>query len=301
MNDTVIQTYRLTKSYGRHRGIVDVSFEVRRGEVFGFLGPNGAGKTTTVRTLLDFIRPNGGSATVLGMDTRRQSREIKRRVGYLPGELTLYENMTGGELLQHFAHLRGGVDWVYTAQLAERLSASLPRRVRALSQGNKRKIGLIQAFMHRPEVVLLDEPTNGLDPLVQQEFYRIVAEVRAEGRTVFLSSHNLPEVERVCDRVGIIRAGKLVAVEEIQALKQRALRHVELHFAGPVPEEAFAGVSGVRDLSTEDSVLRCTVEGSLDALVKAASQFEVVNIISQEPSLEEIFLAYYGGGNGDAA
>ncbi|MHB0878488.1 MAG: ABC transporter ATP-binding protein [Anaerolineae bacterium] len=309
MNDTPIRTDNLTKYYGKHRGIIGVSIEVRRGEVFGFLGPNGAGKTTTVRALLDFIRPSAGTATVFGMDTRRQSTEIKRRVGYLPGELSLYENGTGADILHHFAHLRGGVDWRYVDQLAGRLSANLSQRTRALSQGNKRKIGLIQAFMHHPDLLVLDEPTNGLDPLVQQEFYGLVAEARAEGRTVFLSSHNLPEVERVCDRVGVIRDGKVVAVEEIQTLKQRALRRLEIHFGRPVPETAFAAIGGVRDLSVTDSVLHCTVEGSLDALVKAAAQFEVVNIVSHEPSLEDIFLAYYGaassalhgGGNNHAA
>ena len=209
--------------------------------------------------------------------------------------------MTGAELLRHFAHLRGGVDWPYVEQLSERLSASLTQRTRSLSHGNKRKIGLMQAFMHRPDLLVLDEPTNGLDPLVQQEFYSMVGAAKAEGRTVFLSSHNLPEVERVCDRVGIIRDGKLVTVEEIHTLKRRALRRLEVYFGRPVPEAAFAGVSGVRNVSVADSVLHCTVEGSLDALVKTAAQFEVVNIVSHEPSLEEIFLAYYGGGNNHAA
>jgi ABC-2 type transport system ATP-binding protein len=304
MSEAVIRTDRLTKSYGKHRGITDISIEVRPGEVFGFLGPNGAGKTTTVRTLLDFIRPSSGGATIFGMDTRERSTEIKRRLGYLPGELSLYENGTGADILHHFAHLRGGVDWAYVEQLAARLNANLGQRTRTLSQGNKRKIGLIQAFMHRPDLIVLDEPTNGLDPLVQQEFYALVAEMRAGGHTVFLSSHNLPEVERICDRVAIIREGRLVAVEEIQALKQRALRRLEIDFARPVPASAFAAVSGVRDVSMAGSVLSCTVEGSLDSLVKAAAQFEVTNIISHEPSLEEIFLAYYGvngGGNDHAA
>lgn len=301
MTDAVIRTTNLTKSYGKHRGITDISIEVRPGEVFGFLGPNGAGKTTTVRTLLDFIRPNGGSATIFGMDTQRQSVEIRRRLGYLPGELSLYENGTGADVLRYFGHLRGGVDWAYVEQLAGRLNANLSQKARTLSQGNKRKIGLIAAFMRRPDLVVLDEPTNGLDPLVQQEFYAMLAETRADGRTVFLSSHNLPEVERVCDRVGIIRDGRLVTVEEIQALKQRALRRLEIDFARPVPADAFATVSGVRDVAMSGSVLHCTVAGSLDSLIKTAAQFEVTNIVTHEPSLEEIFLAYYGGGNNHAA
>jgi ABC-2 type transport system ATP-binding protein len=301
MSQAVIRTDNLTKYYGKNRGILDLSIEVQRGEVFGFLGPNGAGKTTTIRILMDFIRPTSGLAQVLDLDSREGSREIKRRVGYLPGELTLYENLTAAELLRHFAHLRGGVDWGYVRELAARLNLGLRHRISNLSQGNKRKVGLIQAMMHRPELLVLDEPTNGLDPLVQQEFYRLVGEVKAEGRTVFLSSHNLPEVERVCDRVGVIREGRLVAVEQIEALKRRALRQLEIHFAQPVPSLVFEGIEGVRDVRVEDGVLQCSVVGSLDALIKRAAQYEVLNIISREPSLEEIFLAYYGGGVRDAA
>jgi len=301
MNDTVIRTEDLTKSYGRRRGVVGVNLEIRRGEVFGYLGPNGAGKTTTVRTLLDFIRPTGGQASIFGLDSHRDGLAIRQRVGYLPGELVLYENMTGAEVLRYLGHLRGGVAESRVADLAARLDSDLSRPVKTLSHGNRQKIGLIAAFMHQPELLVLDEPTLGLDPLVQQAFYRLIAEAKAEGRTVFLSSHILPEVERVCDRVGIIREGKLIAVEDVAALKSRALRRLEIHFARPVPPGAFAGVAGVRDLTVEDSILRCTVMGSLDALVKAAAQFEVLNLVSHEPSLEEIFLAYYGGGDSHAA
>jgi len=291
----------LTKSYGRHRGVTGLNLEIRRGEVFGYLGPNGAGKTTTIRTLLDFIRPTRGRATIFGLDTRRDSLAIHQQVGYLPGELVLYENMTGAEVLRYLGHLRGAVSWTHVQELARRLDSDLSRPVKTLSHGNRQKIGLISAFMHQPELFLLDEPTLGLDPLVQQAFYGLVTEARAEGKTVFLSSHILPEVERVCDRVGIIREGQIIAVEDVAALKSRALRQLEIHFAGPVPPEAFAGISGVRDLTVADAILRCTVMGSLDALVKAAAQFEVLNVISHEPSLEEIFLAYYGGGESHAA
>ena len=297
MAQAIIETQGLTKYYGKQRGIIEVSVEVLQGEVFGFLGPNGAGKTTTIRLLLDLIRPTSGRATVFGLDSREGSREIRERIGYLPGELTLYDDLSGIQFLEHVAHLRGGVDWVYVQDLATRLDCQLTRPIRTLSQGNKRKVGLIQAFVHQPDLLFLDEPTGGLDPLVQQEFYRMVGEVRAQGRTVFLSSHNLPEVERVCDRVGIIREGRVVAVEEVAALKRRALRQLEIHFGRPVPQEAFADLSGVRDVALENSVLHCTVEGSLDALIKAGAQFEVVNIVSHEPSLERIFLAYYGGRN----
>lgn len=301
MNDIVIRTEELTKSYGRHRGVTGLELGIRRGEVFGYLGPNGAGKTTTIRTLLDFIRPTRGRASIFGLDTHRDGLAIRQRVGYLPGELVLYENMTGAEVLRYLGHLRGGVTWSRVQELAKRLDSDLSRPVKTLSHGNRQKIGLIGAFMHQPELLMLDEPTLGLDPLVQQAFYGLIGQARAEGKTVFLSSHILPEVERVCDRVGIIREGQIIAVEDVAALKSRALRQLEIHFARPVPPEAFASVTGVRDLTVEDSILRCTVMGSLDALIKAAAQFEVVNVVSHEPSLEEIFLAYYGGGEPHAA
>jgi len=291
----VIEAERLTKSYGRHRGIEDVTFSVGPGEVFGFLGPNGAGKTTTIRTLMDFIRPTSGRASIFGLDTRTGGLEIRARVGYLPGELELYEHMRGEELLRFLGNLRGGLDWRYVQHVAARLGADLDRRIGELSSGNKQKVGLIQAFMHRPELLILDEPTAGLDPLVQHELHGMIGEAAADGRTAFLSSHVLPEVEALCDRVGIIREGRLVAVEQIGALKARALRRLEIHFASPVPPDAFQNLTGVRDVVTQDAVVRCTVVGSLDAVVKAAARYEVVNVVSHEPSLEEIFLAYYGG------
>ncbi|MBI4328591.1 MAG: ABC transporter ATP-binding protein [Chloroflexi bacterium] len=296
-----VQTENLVKFYGRHQALDGVSLAVAEGEVFGYLGPNGAGKTTTIRVLLDFIRPTGGTALVFGLDARRSSREIRRRVGYLPGDLVLYENLTGQELLTYAANLRGGVDWRFAQRLAERLECDLSKRIHSLSHGNKQKVGLLLAFMSRPELVILDEPTTGLDPLGQHEFYRLVQEVKAEGRTVFLSSHNLPEVERVCDRVAIVREGKLVAVESVTTLKAHLLRRLELQFAAPVPPDVFSGVAGVRDVTVENSRLRCTVMGSLDSLIKTAARFEVVNVISQEPTLEEVFLSYYGGGRGDAS
>lgn len=301
MSNTVIRTQGLTKFYGRQRGVVDVNIQVERGEVFGYLGPNGAGKTTTIRLLLDLIRPTRGQASVFQMDTRRRGVAIRRRIGYLPGELALYENLTGAELLRYLGHLHGGVEWRYVAQLAARLECDLSQRIRSHSHGNKQKLGLIQAFMHRPELLILDEPSMGLDPLMQQEFYRLIGEAKAEGRTVFLSSHILPEVERVCDRVGIIREGRIIAVEDLATLKSRALRKLEIHFATSVPKEAFARVAGVRDVAVNNGVLRCTVVGTLDALIKAAAQFQVINVITHEPSLEEIFLTYYGGGESHAA
>ncbi len=292
-NDTVIHTSGLTKYYGKQRGMVDISLDVRRGEVFGYLGPNGAGKTTTIRTLLNLIRPTRGIATIFGMDIQRKGLEVRRHTGYLPGELKLYDNLTGAEMLRYLGHLSGGVDWAHVEALASRLDCDLLLPIRSLSHGNRQKIGLIQAFMNTPDLLILDEPTIGLDPLMQQEFYRLVSETKAQGRTVFLSSHIMPEVERVCDRVAIIREGRLVTVEDIDNLKARAIRRLEIHFAGPVSQEEFTEISGVKDVRVHDSVLTCTVVGELDALVKAASQARVVNIISHEPSLEEIFLDYY--------
>ena len=295
-NDTVIDTAKLTKYYGKQLGIEDVDLEVKRGEVFGYLGPNGAGKTTTIRTLLDFIRPTRGSATVFGLDIRQSSVDIHRRVGYLNGELALYNNMTGEDLLKYLGNLRGSLDWKYVRELAARFQCDLPRRIQGLSMGNKQKLGLLQAFMHKPELLILDEPTNGLDPLMQHEFYDLLTETKKEGRTIFLSSHILPEVEKVCDRVGIIRQGKLVTVETIETLKSHSVRQLEIHFARAIPKEKFSNVQGIRDILVQDKLLTCNVVGSLDALVKAAAQFEVINIISHEPSLEDIFMTYYNEG-----
>jgi len=292
-----IETHKLTKWYGhRSRGILDVDLVVETGQIFGFLGPNGAGKSTTIRLLLDLIRPTSGSAYVLGLEVRRDRLAIDRRVSYVPGELSLYGDLTGRQLLAYLANLQGSVDTDYRERLIERLELDPTRKIKSLSRGNKQKVGLVSAFMIRPELLILDEPTSGLDPFVQLEFEHLCGEARDEGRTVFISSHQLPEVEHLCDRVGIIREGRLLAVELIAALKERALRKLEIDFGEPVSAEAFANLPGVRDLTVHDGVLRCTVMGSLDTLVKTAARFEVRNVRSVETSLEEIFLAYYGAG-----
>jgi len=297
----VIETDNLTKLYGDHLAISNISLEVREGEVFGYLGPNGSGKTTTIRALLDLIRPSSGSASIFGLDTRGNSREIKRRVAYLPGDIMLYEKLTGREALTYTANLRGGVDWRFVQELAERLECDLTRKIRSLSRGNKQKVGLVIAFMTKPELLIMDEPSSGLDPLMQQEFYRLIQEVKADGRTVFISSHNMPEVERVCDRVGIIRRGELVTMEDVGSLRERALHQLEFHFATSVPLEAFVGLPGVRDVAVNDSVLSCTTMGTPDALIKAVARYEVVKLVSHEPHLEDVFLSYYGEGENHAA
>ena len=301
MDGSVVHAVGLTKFYGRQRGLLDLDLDVLSGEVFGYLGPNGAGKTTTIRLLLDYIRPTRGSVTVLGLDAHHGSRAIRRRVGYLPGDLRLYDSLSGRELVSYFSALRGGVSRERVAALAERLDCDLSREIRTLSTGNRQKLGLVQAFMSDPELLVLDEPTNGLDPLVQQAFYGLVTEARGAGRTVFLSSHVLPEVERVCDRVGILREGRLVAVERIADLRGRAMRRLEIEFGRDVPLAAFAGVAGVRDVAVDANVLRCTVIGSMDPVVKAASAFEIRTLTSSEPGLEEVFLAFYGEEAGRAA
>lgn len=295
-----IETRGLTKYYGKSRGIIDVDLTVESGQIFGFLGPNGAGKSTTIRILLDLIRPTRGNARVLGLDAHRDRLEIDRRVSYIPGELSMYGDLTGRQLLTYLGNLQGRVDAAYREELIRRLEVDPTKKFKSLSRGNKQKIGLVAAFMIKPELLILDEPTAGLDPFVQLEFEHLCEEARSEGRTVFISSHILPEVEHLCDQVGIIREGRVLAVESIANLKARALHRLEIDFGSPVPGEAFGEVPGVRDLTVDDGVLRCTVMGSVDALVKAAARFEVLNIRSIDTSLEEIFLAYYGSGEGAA-
>ena len=290
----VIDVEHLSKSYGRRRGVDDLTFSVREGEIFGYLGPNGAGKTTTIRTLLDFIRPTSGRARVLGLDSRNDSIEIHRRIGYLPGEFGLYERLTGQEYLTFLGSLRGRVDERSTTDLAVRFDLDLTVRIRALSHGNRQKLALIQAFAHRPAVLILDEPTQGLDPLVQQAFYRLLHETRDDGRTVFLSSHVLPEIERVCDRVGIIRDGRLAAIEDVDDLRLKQVRVLRFRFGEATRPDLFSGLTGVSDVETTGDQVRVTVTGSVDEVLKRAARFEVVDVVSHEPSLEDIFLTFYG-------
>jgi ABC-2 type transport system ATP-binding protein len=295
MTQSMIDVEKLTKSYGGKRGIVDVSFQVAEGEVFGFLGPNGAGKTTTIRILMALIRADGGTARVAGLDCWEKAIEIKKLVGYVPGEPALDRNLTGGQILQYFANLRGGVDQAYLKQLIERLDLDTSRKFRQYSTGNKRKVVLIQAFMHKPRVLILDEPTSGLDPLNQQEFDGMVKEAREEGRTVFLSSHVLSEVEKTCTRVAIIRDGHIVRIGGVHELKDIKRYEITIAFAQPVPADAFSKVEGVAEVEmlNNGSAVRLAIQGSADAVIKAAAQYPVVSLTSYEPSLEDIFLRYY--------
>ncbi len=293
----VIETDKLTKSYGQQRGIIDVDLAVEQGEVFGFLGPNGAGKTTTIRVLLDLIRPTAGRATVFGIETSVDPVAIHRRIGYLPGEFTLYDRLTGGQTLTYFANLRGGVDPAYQAELIERFDLDPSRRFKEYSKGNKQKVGLVIALQHRPELLVLDEPTSGLDPLVQQTFFEFLRGVVGAGATVFLSSHILSEAEKTCDRVAIIREGRLAMVDRVDALRDLAHHQVELRFAGPVPVTEFEALPGVSEVSVDAHVLRMRVSGAITPVVQAAARHELLDFVSREPSLEETFLAQYDRGS----
>jgi beta-exotoxin I transport system ATP-binding protein len=290
MADAVIRADRLTKRYGRERGVDDLSFEVHAGEVLGFLGPNGAGKTTTIRLLLDLIRPTAGSIEVFGLDTRRRSREIRRVIGYLPGDLHLYERLSAGEHLRYFAGLRGLSDTGDGETIAQRLELELDRPVRGLSKGNRQKVGVLLALFHRPELLVLDEPTAGLDPLVQQVVYALLRERVADGATVFFSSHVLAEVQEVADRVAAVRDGRLVLVDSVEALRMRAYRRVEVAFRVPPPPQAFDGLSGVRELERHGDTVVLALTGPADPLVKVLATHEVLTLDSHEPNLEDVFL-----------
>jgi ABC-2 type transport system ATP-binding protein len=297
--DYALRARSLTKYYGRQRGVEDVDLDVRTGEVFGFLGPNGAGKTTTIRTVVGLLHPTSGHVDVLGLDTRRHGVEIRRRVGYLPGELSLYPNLTGRELCEFLARMRGGLPRSSYDPLAQRLQLDLTRHIRDLSKGNRQKLGIVQAFMHAPDLLILDEPTSGLDPVVQQEFHGIVRETMARGATVFLSSHVLAEVELMAERVGIIADGRLLVVETVDGLKSRALRRLELWFPGPPPAEALRAAGGVTAVTVTGDLAVCTVGGPVAEVLRVAVDHGLVDVRSQEPDLEEIFLGLLRNGGGD--
>jgi ABC-2 type transport system ATP-binding protein len=290
----VIHTERLTKTYGIHRGITEVDLDVEAGEIFGFLGPNGAGKTTTMRVLLDLIRPSSGRAEVFGIETTKDPVAIHRRVGYLPGEFDLYDRLTGADTITYFANLRGGVDPAYVAELVERLDLDPSRRFKEYSKGNKQKVGLVVALQHKPDLLILDEPTAGLDPLIQQSFFEIVREAKADGRTVFLSSHIIDEVDRTCDRVAIIREGRLVQVDRIETIRQLAFHHVELTFSQPISTAVFSVLDNVSDVETVGDVVRMRVNGPIGQVIAAAAPHGLVDVVSREPNLEDVFLAQYG-------
>jgi ABC-2 type transport system ATP-binding protein len=288
-----IATSGLTKDYGSGRGLFGLDLEVSGGEVFGFLGPNGAGKSTTMRLLVDLIKPTSGSARVLGLDTVTDSLEIRRRIGFLPGDLAMYPRLTGRAMLDYLGELRGGVDARTRDALVERFDADINRPIHELSTGNRQKLGLVQAFMHEPELMILDEPIAGLDPLVQQSFHALLGEVSAQGRTVFLSSHTLSEVERVTQRLAILREGRLVVVDSLENLRKVAVQRLEIEFAEPVDPGEFRALHGVTEVHADGATLTVGFEGSADAVVKAAAAHEVLAVRPREEDLEDIFLHYY--------
>ncbi|MGH2520183.1 MAG: ATP-binding cassette domain-containing protein [Chloroflexota bacterium] len=290
-----VEAFNLTKTYGRSRGVSQVSFEVPEGEVFGFLGPNGAGKTTTIRLLMGLLHPDSGSARVAGLDCWKQSVKLKHLVGYAPGEPALDADLTSGQILEYFGHLRGGVDQAYLRELVQRFELDTSRRFRHYSTGNKRKVVLIQAFMHRPRLLILDEPTNGLDPLNQQAFAQLVREARAGGSTIFLSSHVLSEVEQLCTRVGIIREGRLLRSGSVDDVRDIKHYDITLTFGTAVPEAVFDRLPGVARVEHVGAghVLKLGMQGGPDAVIKAAAAYSVLSMTTHEPSLEDTFLRYY--------
>lgn len=292
--EPVIHTSDLTVFYGAHRGIVDVNLVVEPGEVFGFLGPNGAGKTTTQRVLLDIIRPSAGSARVFGLDSRRSGAAIRERIGYLPGELSLYEGMTGRQFLDLMSSLeKRPVDVAYRTQLCERLDLDPSRRISEYSRGNKQKIGVVSALMARPDLVVLDEPTSGLDPLVQQTVLEMVREVRADGRTVFFSSHILAEVEAICDRVGIIREGRLITTERVEKLTNQQFKRLVVTTRDTPPPEAYR-IEGVTETGRNGTTVSLEIRSGLEPVMKQALSLGLVDFETVPVTLEEVFLAYYG-------
>ncbi|HET7389021.1 MAG TPA: ABC transporter ATP-binding protein [Nocardioidaceae bacterium] len=292
----IVSVEALTRSFGRQRGVFDVGFEIGPGEVFGFLGPNGAGKSTTIRLLLGLYRPDRGRIRVFGLDPAKDSVEVHRRTGYLPGELALYPRLTGGQLLDRFASarsMRGPGERRYRDDLVERFEAELDRPLRTLSKGNRQKIGIVLAFMHRPELLVLDEPTSGLDPLLQDEFARLLRETADDGRSVLLSSHELDEVQRTVDRLAIIREGRIVETDTVEGLRSRSPRTVELRFASPVDTDAFAALSGVHVVSREPERVVLSLVGPVAPLLRLAADLDAVDLTARPADLDELFLTYY--------
>jgi len=298
MTDYAIETKGLTLYYGRHRGILDVDLRIEEGEIFGFLGPNGAGKTTTQRILMDIIRPTAGEAHIFGKDCRKEGVAIRERIGYLPGELSLYNDMKARQFFEmYFSLQKSNSDPGYWEKLAERLELDTSRKIREFSRGNKQKVGIVAAFMNKPDLLILDEPTSGLDPLIQQTVMELVREANQAGATVFFSSHILPDVRAVCDRVGIIREGQLVATERVEDLTTQHFKRIRFSFANMPPANSFAQ-DGVVETSRDEGYITLEIHTNLDQVMEKAASFGIIDIETIPVSLEEIFLAYYGKGNG---
>jgi ABC-2 type transport system ATP-binding protein len=294
MPDAIL-TEKLTKPYGERRGVFDLDLQVSEGEIFGFLGPNGAGKSTTIRLLLDLIRPTAGHALVFGHDCRREASEVHRLTGYLPGEFSMDAKLTGRQLLTYLGNLRGGLDWTFVDRVVARLELDLDRPFGEYSRGNKQKVGLAQAFMHRPPLLILDEPTTGLDPLNQEAVLSLVRDARAAGATVFFSSHILSEVEDVCDRVGFIREGRLVRVGPVHEVLRAKGHSVEAECAVPPDAAAFAALTGLSNLRIDGPQVSFHVQGDMREAIALLARFQAIEVVSREPSLTEIFVGLYEG------
>lgn len=283
----------LTKYYGSQKGVEEINLEVQNGEVFGFLGANGAGKSTTIRTVLNFIAPTKGSAEIFGMNSVTHSVQIKHRIGYLSGEAELYEEMTGKQLFEYLASFGNHIDWHYVDSLVERLQAQPEKKIKSLSKGNRQKVALIQAFMHQPDLLILDEPTNGLDPLMQKVFYQMVSEMKEKGKTVFLSSHNLNEVQKICDRAAFVRAGNLVAIENINEFQSLSYHRYIIEFAQSPDRAQFEQIPGVKNITIDGTTMHADVSGSVDQFIKTLAQVEIIALDEQDTSLEDVFMHYY--------
>ncbi len=289
----VVRFAGVTKIYRGGGGVRDLTLAVKPGEVFGFLGPNGAGKTTTIRLLLDLIRPSTGTISVFGRDSRRDSVAIRRRVGYLPGDLALYEQLSARDVLSHFAHLRGGPPWAKIRSLADTLELDLDRPIRSLSRGTRQKVGIVAALMGEPDLLVLDEPTSGLDPLVQRQVHEMLRGAAAAGRSVFLSSHVLSEVAEVADRVGLIRSGELVTVERVVDLRQRAAHLIDVRLRQTPDRDAFASLAGVTQCTVSGRDVHLEVSGDLRPVISMIAASDLEDLSVREPSLEEVFLSFY--------
>ncbi len=290
--ETIIQTTNLTKTYGKSRGITDVNIRVNKGDIFGFLGPNGAGKSTTIRTLLDFIRPSGGSATIFGLDCHKETVQIKKRIGYIPGDFGLFGNMTGWKYLEYFGKVRGGYDEESAKSYASRLDIKLDRKMKEYSRGMRQKVAIIQAFMNNPDLIVMDEPTSGLDPLVQQNFMDMLREEAGHGTTIFMSSHVLSEVEKVCNRVAIIKEGRIQTEEKIEDLQKKSGSVLQVKFADDVNPEVFR-LPGVANPVRQNGHIRMTVTGNMESVLAEVSKHKVADINIHPMTLEEIFMHYY--------
>jgi ABC-2 type transport system ATP-binding protein len=300
MTEYIVETRGLSVFYGRHRGIIDVYMRIEKGEVYGFLGPNGSGKTTTQRVLMDIIRPTRGEARMFGKDCQKDGVAARDRVGYLPGELSMYDNMRASQFFKmYFSLQKSNTDPNYWKKLADRLQLDTSRKIREFSRGNKQKVGVVAAFMNKPDLLILDEPTSGLDPLVQKTVMELVSEANQAGATVFFSSHILPEVQAVCDRVAIIRAGKLVAIERVEDLTTQHFKRVRFSFAAIPPADAFSQ-DGVTEIARDEDGITLEIYTHLDEVMKTAASYGITNIETIPVTLEEIFLAYYGNGNGES-